>query len=140
MTPLSKKYDPSYALVLIRIARGEVDTARTLLEGVKRNQPVRPEVVGFLAQQAIEKGLKAVLCHRGLPLPLSHDLSALAAALPNDVARPPHETILSALNEFATIRRYEEGYEILSWKELEEAVQLAHILLQWSENTVLPKK
>lgn len=50
----------------------------------------------------------AVLCHRKIPVPLVHDLGALLAKLP-DGTQPDAGYELTRFNDFAGVRRYEEG-------------------------------
>ncbi len=40
------------------------------------------DLVCFLAQQSVEKHLKALLCETSVPFPKTHDLNELAALLP----------------------------------------------------------
>jgi len=54
-------------------AEQDVTSARFLLN--MRPQPL--EVIGFHAQQAVEKSLKAVLVHAGITPPRTHDLVSL---------------------------------------------------------------
>lgn len=51
-------YKPEYGKELLRIAEGDLASASALHETKKG----RKENVGYLAQQSIEKALKAVLC------------------------------------------------------------------------------
>jgi HEPN domain-containing protein len=66
------------------------DLAATRLLAADENQA--DHVVGFHAQQAVEKSLKAVLASREVEIPLTHDLGYLVAlcedraSLPEDVA------------------------------------------------------
>jgi HEPN domain-containing protein len=87
--------------------------------------------VGFHAQQAVEKALKAVLIKRGIRYPFTHDIKALIellnkAALP----LPPHAKDLPYLTPFGTLFRYEDE----EWG-LPESVNLNR-MLDWAETTV----
>ena len=64
----------------LRLAQEDLTAAETLVT----HQDHGLRNAGFLAQQAAEKSLKAVLVAFGLPVPRIHDLGALAAQLPND--------------------------------------------------------
>ncbi|HEY7830441.1 MAG TPA: HEPN domain-containing protein [Solirubrobacteraceae bacterium] len=59
--------------VLLGLARDDELAARSLLpvEGVT------DAILGFHSQQAVEKSLKAVLAHRGVEFPFTHDLDGL---------------------------------------------------------------
>ena len=64
----------------------------------------------FHAQQAAEKGLKAVLAARNQPFPKTHDLERLAAligeSLPGFPSLAEH---CAVLNEYAVTARYDPG-------------------------------
>lgn len=67
------------------------------------------EIIGFHAQQAVEKLLKAWLAHLGIDYPKVHSLETLMEllnaqghALPSDLAD------VSTLTPFATLFRYED--------------------------------
>ena len=128
MTPVSKKFHPTYAKTLLNIAKGDLDTAKILLA----HPGGRPENTFYLCQQAVEKALKAVLCHHGLALPLSHDIGALLAYLPDKISRPPDETSLLGLTEFAMIRRYEEGLYEVTLEEIRAAVEAVDRVVSWA--------
>ena len=63
--------------------------------------------VGFHAQQAVEKSLKAVLSSRSIHHPRTHDLALLLDLLREArVALPPDADILPSLTPFAVEQRY----------------------------------
>ncbi|MEZ4749315.1 MAG: HEPN domain-containing protein [Bdellovibrionota bacterium] len=128
MTPFKRKYDPKYAQVLLRIAAAELETVKSMLA----HPAGRPEATCFLAQQVVEKALKAVICHFGKAVPLIHDISGLLAAVPDEAGRPPNDTHLTSLTEFATVRRYEEGAYRLSSEDVAAVVSSAENVVQWA--------
>jgi HEPN domain-containing protein len=74
--------------LLLEKARGDLAAARVL--AADENQT--DHVVGFHAQQAVEKSIKAVLAAGEIEIPLTHDIRYLAKLctdtkeLPEDVA------------------------------------------------------
>jgi len=65
-------------------------------------------LAGFHAQQAIEKALKAVLAHSGVPFRRTHDIAELLDMLEDaGLAAPPHADRLDELNPYAVEMRYE---------------------------------
>jgi HEPN domain-containing protein len=58
---------------LLDLGRDDEAAARALLDVGS----VSDAIVGFHAQQAVEKALKAVLASRGVEFPFTHDLSGL---------------------------------------------------------------
>jgi len=64
-------------------------------------------VVGFHAQQAVEKSLKAVLSARGIEFRRTHDLISLLDLLEDHgIAEPPAADWLDELNPYAVEARY----------------------------------
>lgn len=109
MTPLSRKYKKEYALELLTIAEGDLESARGLAQ-IRRG---RQENIIYTAQQSIEKSLKAVLVFYERPIVHTHDLDVLVTAL-SEYGTPPEAHRLGAFSQYATVRRYEQGYEELN--------------------------
>jgi HEPN domain-containing protein len=73
------------------------------------NPDIDDESVGFHAQQAIEKRLKAVMAARGLPLKKEHDLGVLLENLAAaGIEPPPGAEWIDELTVYARGLRYEE--------------------------------
>jgi HEPN domain-containing protein len=73
------------------------------------NPDIDDESVGFHAQQAIEKRLKAVMAARGLPLKKEHDLGVLLESLAAaGIEAPPRADWIDELTVYARGMRYEE--------------------------------
>jgi len=116
-----------YAQELLKIANGDLDSA----VGLATLSTGRPENIIFLAQQAVEKYIKAVLVHLQIAFPLVHDLGILIALLSDD--KMPHEGFaLIELNPFATVHRYEKGQIPLTKEEIKASLESAHRLAQWA--------
>ena len=65
------------------------------------------DLVCFLAQQSVEKYLKALLCEASVPFPKIHDLNKLAALLPKHFGYPESFTEpISRLDRYAVEFRY----------------------------------
>ena len=88
--------------------------------------------IGFHAQQAVEKSLKAVCTLRSIEVRRTHDLAALAQALIDDgVALPLSPDEFRTLNPFAVEYRYDD--EITSTLTREDLNNLVTKVLNWSE-------
>lgn len=89
--------------VLLRKARGDEFTVQKLIP-----DPASPdEIIGFHAQQAVEKLLKAVLAHCAVPYPRIHDLTELVDLLrENRISFPEKLEEIDRLTPFATVFRY----------------------------------
>ena len=89
------------ALTWLAYALGDLDASRA-----RRGHPQRPRIVGFNAQQAVEKALKAAIILEGAEPPRTHDLDELRNRLPGTwrvAKRYPH---LIGLSGFAVEVRY----------------------------------
>ena len=86
MSPRQKKPSADYADEAGRwlaFARGDLESATALLATQTPNRNV-----GYLAQQAAEKALKAVILLDNAPFEMTHDLTAVAAQLHADFPVP----------------------------------------------------
>lgn len=129
-----RRFDPSYAQTLLDIADGDFRTAEFTARGFQDGK-VRIENVFFLYQQAMEKALKAALCYLGIPVPLVHDLGALLAKLPGD-KQPDAGYEITQFNDFAGVRRYEEGTIIYEPEDLSDAHELTGRILTWAASII----
>ena len=77
------KWDEQRDRLLAKAAEDE--TALAILAG---NPQVADAIVGFHAQQAVEKWLKALLCHRQVNYQRTHDLALLLDAVADAGLKP----------------------------------------------------
>jgi len=93
-----------HARLMLRKALEDLDVLEVLAEARK---PVQA-AIGFHAQQAVEKSLKAVLANRGLTYPRTHDLKVLLKFLGrHGIALPPDAGELAVLTPYAGEFRYD---------------------------------
>jgi HEPN domain-containing protein len=96
-----------------------LENARRLLGKARDDQYVLTRLVddpsapawalGFHAQQAVEKGLKAVLTAHGVEYPPTHNLALLEAKLAQQrLGSPPEVEGLSRLTPFGAALRYDD--------------------------------
>lgn len=130
MTPSKQemRFAPAYAAELLRIAEGDLATAIAL----KNASGIRIENAFYMAQQAIEKALKAALITLNQPVPLVHDLGILIARIPTE-HEPPFGYELSELNQYAAMRRYQEGHWTPSMEEFEIVLDKTRQMLDWAK-------
>lgn len=68
---------------------------------------ISDSIIGFHAQQAVEKALKAVLSHHQISFRRTHDIAELLDLLADHgLALPPHAEDLDEFNPFAVEARY----------------------------------
>lgn len=125
--PKARLYKKEYALEILRIAKTDYEAGQAIQDA----RAGRAENLAYFAEQVVEKAIKAVLCHRKIPFPASHDIRQLTELLTLDDV-PPHADGLAELTIYGTVRCYEEGPWSLSWDEADLAFSAAHDVLNWS--------
>lgn len=134
MSPKPRIYKVEYAVELLAIASGDLESAKGLFV-LKQG---RLENICFLAQQSVEKSLKALLCFHRKPIIHTHDIEALIAGVP-DFESIPNYSNLDELTQYALIRRYEQGFEILQEEDLKVVLDAAAAVLNHAAKIILPK-
>jgi len=95
--------DKSIAQLLLDAARQDLAACQLLSAGAG----IGDAVVGFHAQQAVEKSLKAVLSAHRIEFRRTHDLVTLLDLLQdNHLPPPPEAAWLDELNPYAVEARY----------------------------------
>jgi HEPN domain-containing protein len=102
---LSSPEEQDSARVLASKAEGDTKAMRLLAS----DPEIDDESVGFHAQQAIEKWIKAVMASHGLPEEREHDLGLLLEILAAaGIEAPPGADWLDDLSIYAVSMRYDE--------------------------------
>ena len=88
------------------IKKAEADFASMMRE-MNAAKDFNYDLVCFLAQQSVEKYLKASLCENSIPFPKTHDLNELTALLPENLNFPESfRSTVSSLDRYAVEFRY----------------------------------
>jgi len=91
--------------VLARKAQGDAKVLRLLAP----NDEIGDDAVGFHAQQAIEKWLKAVIASRGQDFEFTHDLHRLVMLASQGTGELPFDVdLVLTLTQYAVPLRYED--------------------------------
>jgi HEPN domain-containing protein len=90
----------------------------------------------FHAQQAVEKGLKAVLLKMRIEFPFTHNLQALFDLVPSELHVPRGISDAVILSPYAVATRYPGESEPVTESDYREAIRLAESVTQWAENVV----
>ena len=115
------------ALSLLRKAREDHHAAACLAADADASL----WTVGFHAQQAVEKAVKAALMRRGVRYPFTHDIAALLKlAHQEGLPLPAHSEDMPYLTPFGTLFRYEDE----EWG-LPETLSKEQFL-KWAEDAV----
>ena len=108
----------------LAFARGDLDSATALLGTGTPNRNV-----GYLAQQAVEKTLKAVILLDNAPFEMTHDLTAVAAQLPADFLTPVDTADLAWLADLETSARYPDEGDMITGDDGRRAARMADTIL-----------
>jgi HEPN domain-containing protein len=119
--------EPTLAEILLTTAERDRQAFAKLAEDLN----LHDSLCGFHAQQAVEKGLKAVLAHAGVVFRRTHDIAELLDLLDDaGIEAPPHADHLDELNPYAVEMRY--GLLGVSGLDRQEVAQWLRDVLQWS--------
>ena len=90
----------------------------------------------FHAQQAAEKGIKAVLIARHIAFPKTHSITLLIEKLPADIERTLNLLNAVDLTEYATVFRYPGETEPITEEEYQRLLEMATKVVQWAEEQI----
>ena len=95
----------------------------------------------FVAQQAAEKAIKAVLLHSGVRFPYVHDLAELVTLMERAGHMPPARVRESSrLTRYAVETRYPGLSEPLTEEEYLEALAIAEAVVRWADELIRGQK
>lgn len=95
----------------------------------------------FDAQQAAEKSIKAVLVHRQIDFPKTHNIRALLELLDptgSEISKEIWQAI--DLTNYAVETRYPGPAEPVTKIEYRQALTVAGKVVKWAENIISPKQ
>jgi len=119
------------ALRFLALAKRDVRTLVVLAASAD----VDDEPVGFHAQQAVEKCLKAALALDCVPFRKTHDLDELLDLLiEHELPQPPHAEELDELNPYGVLLRY--GLEESSSLDRQQVLAMVDAVYKWATNRV----
>ena len=96
----------SARLAQVLLQKGKQD--EHVISRFLEDMSIPDEVIGFHAQQAVEKLVKAVLAHRSVEYPWTHQLERLVTLLRNaGISYPPELSEAVALTPYAVELRYD---------------------------------
>ena len=109
----------------LRFAEEDLRQAEKILQ----QETFVPRHPCWLAQQATEKAMKAVLVANGVDFPRTHDLDHLRTLIPEECVVHGTMADLSTLSEYAVDARYPGNWPDLAEGDAEAAVADAAMLL-----------
>lgn len=121
---MSKRDEQDVADALLAKAKGDEAGLRALTD----RHDVPDHVAGFLAQQAIEKALKAVLTSRDVPFERSHDIDYLCDLIEGaGLDLTPELKAAVALTPWAVEFRYADPYDVAPLDRTEALMTVAAV-------------
>lgn len=129
---MSKRDARDLAIALLLKARGDEAGLRAVVD-----EPDVPDhVVGFLAQQAIEKAMKAVLVVVQISFQRSHDIDYLSRLLEGaDLVLPKELRAAVALTPWAVEFRYADDFKAAALDRTETLATVA-ALTSWATEAI----
>ncbi len=126
---------PHDRLDLARVLLARAVDDETLVRRVSPDTDIADAIVGFHAQQAVEKLIKAVLAARGVAFMKSHALSYLVGVVEeNEIEAPEALSEVDVLSPWAVEFRY-EGEEPPTL-DRSAALALVEQVRAWTENEI----
>lgn len=120
-----------YAALLLRKANEDLVVVRALID----NAEIADDVIGFHAQQTIEKALKAVLAIHRVEFPRTHDLRFLLQLVEDhDVDVPAAVAAARWLTPWAAEFRYDEPEA--ATLDRAESLESAERAIEWARSVV----
>lgn len=123
--------EPSEAARWLAYAGDDLQSAEAL-----RREELPPRQVCFLAQQAAEKALKAILLARGIEFARTHDLVALRRLLTEDPQGVPADEDLAELTQWAMQARYPGDFPEATPHDADRALRAAERMLHAASATI----
>jgi HEPN domain-containing protein len=118
---------------LLALAREDLASA----EALHRAERVSDSPVGFHAQQAVEKALKAAIASRGLDFPFTHDLGVLMQLCEDaGLELPAALSDVDRLNPYAATIRY--GLGDPETVAAQDALLWASLAIEWADAEIRP--
>ena len=126
-------HDPhDIAAALLAKARGDEAGLGALVD----REDVPDHVPGFLAQQAVEKAIKAVLTARGATYDRSHDLEYLCGLVEDTGLHPTPELRKAvSLTPWAVDARYAGPFDAPAL-DRKDTMQIVSAVLAWAAETI----
>ena len=112
------------------LRKAEADEAAMLL--LASGTRIDGAIVGFHAQQSVEKRLKALLCFRKVYFPRTHDIQTLLDAVSQSGMAVPDEIEAAAeLTPFAVTLRYDDIADESDLPEIRRLIALTASVREW---------
>lgn len=130
--PKFQKFKKETSVKIFKIAESDLQAAQILASAPS----CRPEIIIYHAQQSVEKSLKSVIIFLEKAVPLTHEIDTLIEQLPEGMTQD-FPSGVNELTQYATVKRYTEGDELIEKKDLTAAIDCANFFLDWARKIIL---
>lgn len=113
-------------------AESDLSLASTKPEGA-----ILPGTLCFLAQQACEKSLKALLIYCGIQFPRTHNINVLIQHIPDNIQIPEEVFEAAKLTDYAVSSRYPGIVEPITESEYKMALESAKFVFEWVSDSIM---
>ncbi len=118
-----------------RVLLNKAAKDEALVRKIGSDTDIADELVGFHAQQAVEKAMKAVLAAKAVEFPFTHDLELLTELCEEAGASLPNElNDVAELTPYASDLRYDE--DTMQLVDRETALKWAAATIAWARGIV----
>ena len=83
----------------------------------------------YMAQQATEKAIKAVILLENEPFDMVHDIDVLAGQVPTDFPLPVSSEDLAWLSDLETAARYPDDFDVIDVDDVDRAIGIARRII-----------
>ena len=115
-----------------------IERAKSCLEisKIAVNDNVYYEDLCYQSQQAVEKGLKALLIYYDVEPEFTHNIGMLLDELERFIKIPEYIKETINLTKYAVITRYPGEYDEVTKEKYKESINIAKDCLEWIEKTI----
>jgi len=118
--------------IWLSYAKSDLSLASTKPEGA-----ILPGTLCFLAQQACEKSLKALLIYCGVQFPRTHNINVLIQHVPDSIEIPEEVFEACKLTDYAVSSRYPGIVEPVTESEYKVALESAEFVFEWVSDLIV---
>ena len=129
--PKFQNFKKETSIKTFKIAEADLHAAKILASAPS----CRPEIIVYHVQQSVEKSLKSVIIFLEKAVPLTHEIEILIEQLPENITQD-FPSGANELTQYATVKRYTEGDELIEKKDLAAALSCADFFLNWARQII----
>jgi HEPN domain-containing protein len=95
----------------------------------RKDSSVPNRNAAYMAQQATEKAIRAVILLENEPFEMVHDIDVLAGQAPTDFPMPVSSEDLAWLSELETAARYPDDFDVITVDDTDRAIDISRSII-----------